>query len=139
MNGKLKILFGGNVKVSDGKANTITAAILKYMTEHNISFDNLIGFASDGANTMVARLNGVSTQLKNMNPWIVSVQCAAHKLALDVVHGAKTMPYLLEMQRPINSVYYGTFSNIPLLDIRKLRNCKLFSVRKLRNSKSLQM
>lgn len=106
MNGKPKILFGGNVEVSDGKANTITAAILKYMTDHNISFDKLIGFASDGANTMVGRLNGVSTQLKNMNPWIVSVHCAAHKLALAAFHGAKTMPYLLEMQRTINSVYY---------------------------------
>ena len=64
MNGKPKILFGGNVEVSDGKANTMTAAILKYMTDHNISFDKLIGFASDGANAMVGRLNGVSTQLK---------------------------------------------------------------------------
>ena len=40
MNGKLNILFGGNVEVSDGKANTITAAILKYMTNTILLFTN---------------------------------------------------------------------------------------------------
>lgn len=96
------------------------------MNDHNISFQKVAGFASDGANTMVGRLNGVSTQLKNINPWIISVHCAAHKLALAAFHGAKTVPYLLQFQKTITSLQlYFTFFKYSPTRYKKIKELKV--------------
>ncbi|KAJ8048792.1 hypothetical protein HOLleu_01255 [Holothuria leucospilota] len=52
----------------------------------------MAGFGSDGASVMVGCRNGVATQLKRMEPMIVSTHCVAHRLALAVGQVEKDMP-----------------------------------------------
>jgi len=61
--GKSKIKFAANVEVKDGKAETIYAAILKYLEESNIPVKKLLGFGTDGATVMTGRLNGLAVRL----------------------------------------------------------------------------
>ena len=124
--GQAKVLFGGNLTVKDGKANTITEAILDFMKAKNIPFSKLLGFASDGASTMVGRINGVPTQLKNINPWLISVHCAAHKLALAAFHRAKEIKYLLNFQETVTSIFkFFKYSPTRYQKIRELRPDKI--------------
>ncbi|XP_048258860.1 uncharacterized protein LOC124119216 [Haliotis rufescens] len=59
--GCVKIYFGKNVDVIDGKADTIASAILNYLQEKRIPPSKVAGLGSDGAAVMTGRINGVGT------------------------------------------------------------------------------
>ena len=58
--GKSKIEFAANVEVKDGKAETIYAAVPKYLEESNVPVKKLSGLGTDGASVMTGRLNGLA-------------------------------------------------------------------------------
>lgn len=72
---------------------------------------------------MVERINGVSTQLKNINPWLLSVHCAAHKLALAAFYGAKKIKYLLNFQETATNIF-KFFKYSPTRYKKKIRELK---------------
>ena len=81
-------------ELSDGKANTITTAILELLSSLDLSINKVMGFGSDGASVMVGRKAGVATMLKEENPQIVAIHCVAHRLALAVAQSGDAMPYV---------------------------------------------
>ena len=68
--------------IPDGIADIIVQAILSYLSFKSVDIHKLRGFASDGANVMVGRHNGVAAQLKNSSPSLISIHCVNHRLAL---------------------------------------------------------
>ena len=72
--------FLNNVQVKDGKAATLTEAILDTMRKRNIPMSKLTGFGSDGASAVASTKEGVAGKLKRMQPNIVTLHCIAHKL-----------------------------------------------------------
>jgi hypothetical protein len=70
--------------VESGSADCIVDSIENYFTKNSLSFNNLVGFSSDGASTMTGRINGVAAQLKRKNAMMISTHCAAHKLQLAI-------------------------------------------------------
>lgn len=54
-----------------------------------LDFNKFIGFGSDGAATMVGKKNGVSTRLKELNPFLTSVHCVAHRTNLAAIEVTK--------------------------------------------------
>ena len=105
IDGELKIVFGDIVKVGDGKSQTILQAIVKFMKDRGIEFSKLVGFASDGANVMIGSKQGVATRLKHINPNVITIHCAAHRLALAAFHGAKAFPPLMDLQRSVTLIF----------------------------------
>ncbi|KAK1894428.1 Zinc finger protein 862 [Dissostichus eleginoides] len=70
------------VTLEDGKADSVVAAIKSVLQKKELPVDRLYGLGTDGAAVMTGRLNGVAKQLTDSFPKLVSVACAAHRLAL---------------------------------------------------------
>ena len=111
--GKSKICFASMVDVPDGKAATISEALLNYLQQNNIPTSKLLGFASDGAAVMMGKNNGVGVILKRHNPLIVHIHCYAHRLALAVSQAAANVNCVKSYQDTVNSNYFF-FTNSPV-------------------------
>ena len=61
-----------------------------------ISYANLVGFGSDGANVMLGARNSVLSRLKAKQPSLISFHCNCHIAALIANHACKVMPDYLE-------------------------------------------
>ncbi|XP_035683974.1 zinc finger protein 862-like [Branchiostoma floridae] len=91
--GEVANRFARMIPVPDGKADTITAAILSWLQEKGLDLNNLKGFGSDGASVMTGRRNGVATLLKGHSSQMVAIHCTAHRLALAVSQAGDSVPY----------------------------------------------
>ena len=63
-NGEAKGVFGTNVEVPNGKAETVTEAIMTFLDERGICIEKVVGLGTDGANIMVGSKNGVGVRLQ---------------------------------------------------------------------------
>ena len=77
--------------------NIATAEKLFYaldtvMDEHEISRDNVVGFASDTANVMVGLHNSVLSRVRAKQPQVFSLGCLCHLANLCAVSALKTLP-----------------------------------------------
>ena len=63
-------------------AQTLFEAIESAFIQDGISFQNLLGFASDGANAMLGRHNSVKTRLLAKQPHLFVIHCICHVAAL---------------------------------------------------------
>ena len=139
INGRAAIVFGGNVEVPDGKSNTVFKAICDFIKQKTIPVEKIVGFASDGASVMVGRVNGVCTQLKDMNPLITSVHCIAHKLALAAATASTKIPYLVQYKRTINQVYnFYQYSAVRYNKIRELKKALKTKAKKFQQPSSVR-
>ncbi|KAJ8395345.1 hypothetical protein AAFF_G00033300 [Aldrovandia affinis] len=78
----------------DGSANTIVSAIKEVLGKINILTQKLLGLGTDGTAVMTGQRNGVAKQLSEAFPWMVSVACAAHWLALACKDASSAVPYM---------------------------------------------
>ena len=53
--------------------------------------EKLFGVATDGASVMTGVRSGVTTRMKERNPFIVATHCIAHRLALASGKAADTV------------------------------------------------
>ncbi|XP_071964144.1 zinc finger protein 862-like [Antedon mediterranea] len=78
----------------------------------------------DGASVMMGDVNGVAGRLKRRIPHIVILHCVAHKLELAVLDAIKKLPFLLEFEETIKSVfkmyYYSPKKRRELKEIGRL-------------------
>lgn len=65
-------------------------------TERNVSFDNCIGFASDGCNTMMGAHNSVASRFKENCPGITIMKCICHSIHLCASEACKVLPRTCE-------------------------------------------
>uniref|UniRef100_A0A1X7TYQ7 DUF4371 domain-containing protein n=1 Tax=Amphimedon queenslandica TaxID=400682 RepID=A0A1X7TYQ7_AMPQE len=87
-------------------AETLFNAIESTFRKDAIPFDNLIGFASDGANAMLGRHNSVKTRLLAKQPHLFVIHCICHVAALCASHAcSKAIP--TEVERVAN-VYHSS-------------------------------
>ena len=103
--GRVTTLFLKNIEIPDGKAETIMEAINLWVTDNQIGFQKCVGFGSDGANVMVGRKTGVATRMKAKNPFVVSVHCAAHRLALVSSQAAREVSYMTKFMETLHALY----------------------------------
>lgn len=110
-NYRIKDCFLGLIPLNVADAATLFGHILYFFSKNNISYrDNLIGFASDGANVMMGRNNSVATLLQNEIPNIFILKCICHSFHLSASYACKKLPRFLEdMVRDI----YNYFSSSP--------------------------
>ena len=96
--GKLSTRFLKVVNLPDGKACTITQALITYFESVELSIDSLSSFGSDGASVMTGRHSGVAARLCAMNAQIIPVHCICHRLALATGQASNEVPYLKKMK-----------------------------------------
>ncbi|XP_073672240.1 zinc finger protein 862-like [Paramisgurnus dabryanus] len=82
------------VSVYDGKADTIVAAVKDAIQKKELPVDRLYGIGTDGAAVMTGKVNGVAKQLADSFPKLVSVACAAHRLALACKDSSNEVKYM---------------------------------------------
>lgn len=70
--------------------------VIESFTSENVPTKNIIGFASDGCNTMMGVNNSVSSRLRIMNPGIIILKCICHSLHLCSSEACKHLPRACE-------------------------------------------
>jgi hypothetical protein len=82
--GVVKTRFLELIPIDSGDADTITNCVKTFLEKNELPLTNLVGFASDGASVMTGSSNGVAVQLKRINPLLLDIHCAAHRLQLAI-------------------------------------------------------
>lgn len=93
-----KLHFLENIIVQNGKADAITTAVNLLMEKRNLHKDKMKGFGSSGVSVMTGKNNGVSKRMKDDSPFLVSIHCMAHRLALCTSQVANGIPYLAKFK-----------------------------------------
>lgn len=84
-------------EISHATAQNIFNSIIQFFNENNISYkQNLIGYASDGANAMFGIKNSIKTLLEEEVPGLFVMKCICHSLALCCSHTAEKLPNFVE-------------------------------------------
>jgi len=87
-NGMVNERFVCNMACSGGDALTITNLVLGVLEKFCIPESKIVAITTNGAAVMVERKTGVSTRLNSHYPYLVSIHCHAHKLALCISQAA---------------------------------------------------
>ena len=93
-----KLHFLENINVQNGKADAITTAVNLLMEKRNLHKDKMKGFGSSGVSVMTGKNNEVSKRMKDDSPFLVSIHCMAHRLALCTSQVANGIPYLAKFK-----------------------------------------
>ena len=109
----------------DGTASEIVDTVLKVFAARSISLEKLCGIATDGASAMVGCRTGVTTQLKQKNPYLVSVHCITHRLTLASGQAADSVPYVKQYQLKVNNIY--KYFHYSTTHTHKLRNSRYYN------------
>lgn len=124
LDGEVQSRFLCLVDLPSGTADGIVETVLNVFTSRGLSLEKLCGIATDGASVMVGCRTGVTTQLKGKNPFILSVHCIAHRLALASGQAADAVPYVKQYQLYINHIYryfhYSTKHTAQLKEIQSI-------------------
>lgn len=89
-------------------AENLYKMLISAFTSHNVPLENIIGFGSDGCNTMMGAHNSVASRLRENFEGIVINKCVCHSLHLVVSQACKVIPRICEdMARDI----YNFFKN----------------------------
>ncbi|MCO5615125.1 hypothetical protein L7F22_069414 [Adiantum nelumboides] len=98
-----KMSFYGIVRVCDGTAKSLFNVVIDELKRCKLDLSKLIAFGSDGCSTMTGKKNGVSSLLKkNVNPFLTSIHCVAHRSALAVSSVAKSMDACKKLDKLVN-------------------------------------
>lgn len=99
--GKVSLHFLKIIEVKEVDADSLTTTILTFLGTKNT---NMVSFRFQ---IWWSQCNGtdVATRLKCLNPFMVSVHCIAHRLALACSQAVDSVPYVLHYQRVLCSVY----------------------------------
>ena len=65
----------------------------------------VVGFGSDGASVMTGKNNGVAARLKRVNPFLISIHCKAHKLALCTSQASTGIQFLSTFKETLTALY----------------------------------
>jgi len=94
---KVKDEFVSLLPVSDAKAQNIFNVLIHFFTSNSIPYKtNLIGFASDGANTMFGHNHSVKKLLEDEISDLFVLKCMCHSLALCASYSCEKISNYVE-------------------------------------------
>lgn len=92
-----KDFFFKLIKIEDAKAESIYNILIENFNKYKIPYkQNLIGFASDGANVMFGKHNSVMALLKKDIPGLYVMKCICHSFHLCASYACHKLPIHLE-------------------------------------------
>ncbi len=79
---------------------------IESFVQNGVPMENIVGFASDGCNTMFGQNNSVTSRLRENLPGIILQKCICHSLHLCASEACKVLPRILEdLTRDIYSYF----------------------------------
>ena len=118
--GELHTSFMTLIKLVAADASVVFNALVSYLKVCDINVSKVYGFGSDGAAVRVGKQNGVANRLKNENPYMLSMHCVAHKLALsslDAAKSVKEVAYYEGMLHAIHSFFSRSSKRLEHLEV----------------------
>jgi hypothetical protein len=110
-NGIIKDKFFDLIQLQDATANSLYQIIVDKFAENRIPYkDNLIGFASDGANVIMGAHHSVISLLKNDVPSLFIMKCICHSFHLCASYACQKLPRFVE---DVTRDIYNYFSSSP--------------------------
>jgi Domain of unknown function (DUF4371) len=117
--GKSFTSFGNILDIHDGKAQTITDAVLKFLVSERFDLNVFVGLGTDGASVMtgckdglsafescLTFSSGVATKLQRVMILLQAFHCLAHKLSLACSDACDDVDYLkFKFRSAINTVF----------------------------------
>lgn len=99
------------IDISDGSALGVYNTIKQFFSEHSIPFEkNLVGFAADGASAMFGSKHSVKVLFENDIPYLYSMKCICHSLALVASYATQKIPDSIEkLVREIYTYFMYSF------------------------------
>lgn len=91
-NNAITTAFLSLLPVVDATANSLFNTIQQDLVLCGISLSKCIGFASDGASTMVGEHNSIWSRLKKESPNCIQMKCMCHSLALCIQNAFSKLP-----------------------------------------------
>lgn len=85
-------VFGEDTDAKVATAEHLFSTLSNSLESHDIPFENIIGFASDGCNTMMGGYNSVATRFLEKCPGIYIFKCICHSLHLCASEACKELP-----------------------------------------------
>ncbi|XP_068225057.1 protein FAM200C-like [Palaemon carinicauda] len=104
----VKDCFLGLIPLKDATAASLYNHVVEFFSKHNIPYkENLIGFAADGANSMLGERHSLSSLLKKDIPHLFVMKCICHSFALCASYACLKLPRSLEdLARNIYSYFH---------------------------------
>lgn len=99
--GKPLVTFGGLLRLKNGKATTVAAAIRWRFLKDNLSVAKAMCMGSDGAAVMLGCNCGVAVRMGSLNPAMVCIHCGGHRGSLASKGAADDLSYLHRTFFPI--------------------------------------
>lgn len=85
-------LFDNSTQDYTANAEHLFNIVIQSFLKHEIPLENIVGFASDGCNTMMGCTNSVSTRFRQACPGITVIKCVCHSLHLCASDASKKLP-----------------------------------------------
>ncbi len=104
---QLENFFLTLIPLKDAIAQALYNNVVNFFTENNISYkENLIGFAADGANSMLGAHHSLSALLKADVPHLCIMKCICRSFALYTSNACLKLPRSVEdLARDIYSYF----------------------------------
>ena len=95
----------GNVHIPNGQATTVTQIVKDILASRHVDEKKVVGFGSDGASVMTDENNSMAARLKRVNPFLISIHCMAHKLALCTSQASTGIQFLSTFKETLTALY----------------------------------
>ena len=89
---KVESRFLGLIEVPQANAETLFQSLTNRFEQFNVPFTNIIGYAADGANTMMGCNSSVKNRMEAANPSIFVMRCTCHSAHLAASYACATLP-----------------------------------------------
>ena len=99
------IRYLGMINLDELNAEAITLNLKNFISAKGLKIENLLHFGSDGVATLIGKNTGVVKRFQEINPFISSVHCIAHRLHLAGKDAAKHVPYFNHYETTIKRLY----------------------------------
>jgi hypothetical protein len=97
-------------------AATLMGVLVAFFKAWGIPLAKIWSFGSDGCSTMTGSKNGVATRLSRLLPGLVTLHCAAHRLALVPTHAVRKVDFTALFTSPDSKSFFSSFFFFPSTD-----------------------
>lgn len=124
--------FLGLIPLKEKTGENIFNCIEEFINNHGLNMSRIIGFASDGASNMVGTEKGVSTRIKDLNPYLFQNHCICHRLHLTIKDTDSSIGDIMNLNDTLRKLY-----NFLAKSSKKLLELKEYE--KIREEKQLKI
>ena len=104
-NGSVQTKYLTLIKLASADSSVVYNSLISYFRACDIDISTVYGFGSDGAAVMTGKHIGVANRLKEQNPYMLSMHCVAHKLALSSLDAAKSVKEVRYYEGALHSIH----------------------------------